>query len=396
MYIGINFSADGNASQFIRTGWSGQEEQFIWTLGEFSTLSVPCLMTGDLSIECQITGFDATQALPLRIVVSDIVIAEFWISGTTTIKFQLPALMINVSDPVLKFHHPVHKPYDFEATDNRLLAFCFHYARFTDAVGDIYEDSSKQAILVLGNSHIAALRAASVSMLSTDSAKLARIFAFLTLPPGHFWVRPNQAGIPYDLRLIEEVRQYGKQLPGCILVSTIFGNGHFILGGIKHDIPFDFIEPSRQSEFYRSERTIIPYSLFRLRAHRSTEVLLGILKIFVDDFLLSVIHVSSPPPTADNFILATYVNRTDTRKSAASTNELCVEDPEIRLKTWRLFEDVAKEVVEAAGGLYMPPPSEALDHQGYLLKEFEGDGFHANTKYGNAVLRQLAEFLNRK
>jgi hypothetical protein len=61
----------------------------------------------------------------------------------------------------------------------------------------------------------------------------------------------------------------------------------------------------------------------------------------------------------------------------------------LRHKFWRLIDSIHQEIAAEAGVAVLPPPPGTRDLRGFRLPEFYGtDWIHANTDYGELVLRQ--------
>jgi len=68
--------------------------------------------------------------------------------------------------------------------------------------------------------------------------------------------------------------------------------------------------------------------------------------------------------------------------------------PLLRLKLWELTQDLLRDAVEGAGGVYVPCPPEARDDRGLLRREFWNEDItHANKAFGNLMLDQMARML---
>jgi hypothetical protein len=396
MTVIVNFARDGNAQCFTRWGWSAQEDEFVWTVGARSAIALPCLNSeAELEVEADVTGFDASKAVPLRLTVGDTVVADFRVTGRQTIKFRIPPRNSSAPAAALELEHPVFREDAHVVGDPRALAFCFRRISF-QYTGEMSQPTSRSTvgpILVVGDSHIGALRQAYDTQDLNGGTRRIDV-KFIGLAPGNSWARPTSPNQRYDPQVVEEIGQLGAELRATALFSTIYGNGHLIVGSIRQPRPFDFVIPGDESVTLPRDREIVPYALIRKKALNSSKVLLGFLSTLGRRLGVPAYHIAAPPPASDNERLSQYLSRAAATGGHDWLVSTVVESPVFRYKVWRVYEEAAREVVESEGGIYIPPPKEALDAAGFLTKRMEHDGFHANSLYGEAVLTQLSNVLH--
>ena len=382
----VDFSRAGNAGSFMLTGWSGQESDFVWTLGPRSTIAMPRLHPeANTEIEVDVAGFDGDQSLPLMFRVGSQVVGDFRVKGRQRVRFQLPPGAAPGSGAVLEIEHPAYRPSQPHVAGARELAFCFRRMTFAFVREPMAPSAAGNAaaVLLVGNSHIDVLRQAHARQVAAGNGSL-EAWDFVRLPPGWHDAPLRKECHPL---VVEEIRQFAAERNSVALFSAIYGNGHFVFGATQHPVPFDFFLPGHESIGVLGDRDVVPYSLVRKKALRSTQRSIGMLSVLRHCIGIPTYHLSSPPPGTDNTLLA--------RRLSPDTPHRIVEPAAFRYKVWRVYEDVARELVESGGGIYVPPPAQTLDADGFLRAEMQYDGLHANRHYGDAVLHQVDEILQR-
>ena len=238
-----------------------------------------------------------------------------------------------------------------------------------------------RAILVIGQSHIAAIRAAAKIRREADPERL-RTRVIHTMEP-HY--APELEGERFTAALEETIRdQIARH--GPIVASASGGNAHNRFALIRHPRPFDFllsaengppIEPGAEPVTEALVRAALEDALHRdrLRLHE-------IRRIAGE----GVVQLESPPPVADGGWIAAQADAYFKDQGIA---EQGVAPAVLRYKIWRLHSRLVAEMCAALGLRFLPVPRETLDGQGYLRTEFGGDATHGNAAYGEAVIRAL-------
>ena len=134
--VNIDFGRTGNAGGFLGHGWSGQEENHIWSIGPLSTLVISEIEPDrDYRVSLKIGAcvFPPEQTKThLRVVVRGEAIAEFFVAHNATFECRVRADMVAPDGSLIVFfdHPGFVAPSDFGHPDTRKLAICFRSVRF--------------------------------------------------------------------------------------------------------------------------------------------------------------------------------------------------------------------------------------------------------------------------
>lgn len=103
-----------------------------------------------------------------------------------------------------------------------------------------------------------------------------------------------------------------------------------------------------------------------------------------------VVHILPPPPKQDNeFIRRSH----DTVFAPAGCIGIDPSEPQFRLKCWQLQRECLEELCGEIGIEVLPPPADTVDDGGFLKPFYYGkDVTHANRRYGDRLLREIARF----
>jgi hypothetical protein len=241
-----------------------------------------------------------------------------------------------------------------------------------------------RAILVIGQSHIAAVRSAARTRREADPDR-PRTRVIHTMEPQY---APEVEGEGDEGRftaiLEQTIRdQIARQAP--LVASASGGNVHNGFALIRHPRPYDFLlagehgpalDPDAEPLTEAQVRAALEAGLARDRLR-----LREIRRIAGD-----VIQLESPPPLADNSWVAAQA---DAYFKDRGLGELGVASPELRYKIWRLHSRIVAGYCAEIGLGFLPVPPETQDGQGFLKPEYAGDATHGNEAYGEAVIRAL-------
>jgi hypothetical protein len=246
-----------------------------------------------------------------------------------------------------------------------------------------------RAVLVIGQSHIAAVRSAAKIRREADPERL-RTRVIHTMEPQY---APEVTGEGAEGRFTPELEaairdQIDRHDP--IIASASGGNVHNGFALIRHPRAFDFLlsgedgppldpqaEPIPEAQVQAALEAVLERDRLRLREIR---------RIAGE----GVIQIESPPPVADSAYIAAQA---DAYFKDRGLSDQGVSPAPLRYKYWRLHSRIFAGYCAELGLRFLPAPREALDEQGYLRLDFAGDATHGNQAYGEAVIRQL-EALN--
>ena len=202
---------------------------------------------------------------------------------------------------------------------------------------------------------------------------------------------PVQGLQAIDIRFIADQNAKSKVIPGNIArthpAKTIYccigGTEHNLLGLIETDEKFDFF--LSQDDSVDFQRSIIPHQVVRSALqHRLHSLFLRMTELrrhYPGDF----IYVAPPPPFRE-------LGETARLPSAFQPHlHMGIVPPQIRMKLYRLRNEIVEEHCRAEGIKFLGAPSEASDSEGFLLTSlWDRDPTHGNAAYGALVLSQIA------
>lgn len=239
-------------------------------------------------------------------------------------------------------------------------------------------------ILVIGQSHVAAIRSAAKARREADPDR-PRTRVIHTLEARYV---PELTGEAEDAVfgpvLVETIRdQIARHAP--LVASATGGNIHNAFGLIRHPRPYDFLLSTEAGPPLDPGAEPLTEALVRAALERGLardRIRLREIRRVAGDF----IQLESPPPIADNGYIA---ERADAYFKDRALADLGVASPGLRYKIWRLHSRIVAGYCADLGVRFLPAPREARDEQGFLRSEFAGDATHGNEAYGEAVIRAL-------
>ena len=246
-------------------------------------------------------------------------------------------------------------------------------------------------LLVIGQSHVAAIRAAAKAHREAQPAgPRTRVIHTLEthLAPemegiaeaGGDWYAAARFGAALTHAIEEQVARHAPRV-----VSVMGGNAHNMIGLVRHPRPFDFRLSGEDSPPLDPEAEPIPEALVRAALTDRLQHDFARLRL-LRDLAGPFIHVESPPPVADESIIAAQAEIWFGIVGGGAT---AIAPPGLRYRVWRLNSRLFRDAVEALGGRFMPVPQELRDDAGFLRAAFAGDATHGNQAYGEAVIRAL-------
>jgi hypothetical protein len=132
----VDFHKTGNSAQYRQSGWSGQEDTFVWSVGASSTLRLPApVERTPLILETDLTVSQSRQGVRsgvVRVFANGHLIGCVFVTGWTRLHCLLPEALLEPGRPIdLRYEHPNYVRVDFlgSGQDDRPLAICFYAIR---------------------------------------------------------------------------------------------------------------------------------------------------------------------------------------------------------------------------------------------------------------------------
>lgn len=238
-------------------------------------------------------------------------------------------------------------------------------------------------ILVVGQSHIAAIRSAARTRRET-MPEAPRTRVIHTLEERY---RPEMIGEGQDAvfgpSLVETIRdQLDRHDP--LFVSVMGGNFHNTLALMRHERPFDFHLAEGSPLPVDPHAEPVPETLIRAAIERGVAHDMMRLRRLAE--FGPFIHIESPPPVRDDAYIAAQADAYFRERGIAMQG---VAPAGLRWRVWRLNSRIIRTAVEALGCRYLAVPAALCDGDGFLKQDYAGDATHGNEAYGEALIRAL-------
>ncbi|MES2497218.1 MAG: hypothetical protein V4618_13985 [Pseudomonadota bacterium] len=241
-----------------------------------------------------------------------------------------------------------------------------------------------RAILVIGQSHVASVRAAAKARREADPDR-PRTRVIHTVEPRY---APEVDGEGDEARftpaLVDMIRdQIDRHAP--LVASASGGNVHNGFALIRHPRPYDFLLSHEDGPPLDPEAEPVTEALVRAALEAGLErdrIRLREIRRLGGN----VIQLESPPPLADGSVIAAQADAYFRNRGIA---ELGVAPAALRYKIWRLHSRIVARYCADLGLRFLPVPAETQDAEGFLRPAFAGDATHGNQAYGEALIRAL-------
>jgi hypothetical protein len=168
-------------------------------------------------------------------------------------------------------------------------------------------------------------------------------------------------------------------------VSMLGGNGHNIVGLIRHEIPFDFVLPEAPDLPLEAGAQVMPYGVMRTILERRVQYERSTLVAFRNQYPGPFMHIESPPPPRDDQFVAASLDEFFKNRPAGP-----VVSAALRYKLWRLHSTIVERSCHELGITFVKAPADACDPDGFLDRRAYGNATHGNPWYGGRVLHQIA------
>jgi hypothetical protein len=246
-------------------------------------------------------------------------------------------------------------------------------------------------LLVVGQSHIAAVRAAAKAHREAFPDE-PRTRVIHTLEPVHAPEFENAVGGDYaEARFGAKLRaaiadQIARHQPR--IASVVGGNIHNALALMRHPRPFDFMLSGEKGPPRDEGAELIPEGLIRATLLERLQPDFARLRALFE-IAGPFIHVDSPPPVRESDYISTHAEAWFRDRVEG---EIVAAGVGVRWRMWRLTSRLLREAVERLGGHFLPAPPETQDAEGFLRLDYAADPTHGNLAYGEALIRAIEDF----
>ena len=247
-----------------------------------------------------------------------------------------------------------------------------------------------QSVVIIGHSHVGALKdALQLRQAQKNSPQSAQYYVHDVWAKKTDYADSNLTGgidfNPNVLSLIDSVvpthtkRRY---------VTMLGGNAHIILALGKHPRSLDFILPENPHLPIDKEAELVTFEYIKKILEPLMMPYVWQLIAFRQALGHSFICVDTPPPYGDDEYVSSHLG-------SYIQNPKNIVNRYVRYKFWRLHSLMLKNFCIHNDVEFMDVPSESTDSEGFLRCEGYGvDATHANSWYGELILKKIEEKLN--
>jgi hypothetical protein len=246
-------------------------------------------------------------------------------------------------------------------------------------------------MLVVGQSHVAAIRAAAKTHRETfpdePRTRVIHTLEEIYAPEFEGVTDGDYEAARFGPKLVAAIKdQVARHDPR--VASVVGGNVHNSLALMRHPRPFDFMLAGEDGPPLDPAAELIPESLVRATLLERLQPDLTRLRL-LREIAGSFIHIESPPPVRDGGFIA---DRAEAWFRDRAAGDIAIAGPGLRWRMWRLTSRLMREAAEALDARFMPVPAETQDANGFLQIEHASDPTHGNAVYGAALIGKLETF----
>jgi hypothetical protein len=189
------------------------------------------------------------------------------------------------------------------------------------------------------------------------------------------------------------------EAPGRNIGFAWNGNEHNALYFFRPTPEFDFV--SRHVPQLKEDAQIVPQAAIADRFRKtSLNPLETWLRRLREAAPRKLALIGGPAPKRDNARLRAllagerfYAEQIE--RLGATPETVAITDSFVRLKLWRLLQNLGEETARKYGAVYIGAPQETMDGDGFLKEDYwSRDITHANPAYGRVMLAKTLAVLN--
>jgi len=242
---------------------------------------------------------------------------------------------------------------------------------------------TKRKVLIVGDSHVYAIKAA-VDKIADHKSDIE--FVALRLSTEKNGEKIGDIDLPDLLIAAADLRS------NDALVTTLRGNQYNTMGLMRHPRPFEIMIPGFADLPEDTYEELIPYATAYSFMFESIKRGYGKqLGRIAKASAAPVFCLSVPAPKEDE---AHILEGAETYFRDAGISDIGVSPAPLRLKLWELQNRAVANFCSDSKVTFLPNPPGTRDANGYLERAYyAGDATHANAAYGGLVLDQIAAML---
>ncbi|MGB0852484.1 MAG: hypothetical protein ACPGVA_05305 [Pikeienuella sp.] len=236
-------------------------------------------------------------------------------------------------------------------------------------------------ILCFGHSHMAAVQRAYRD--NFNSGEWNFDMNFLRLQADEY--QPNFVDVAGGERKLNDligrhIRHKSVARPADAVVGFVYGNEVNSMAMLRFQPDFDFHFPGDETPVM-PDAEVVPFGAIRdMIRFRIEDRISPYVAAARSGYEGKVCIVPPPPPIADEAHIRAHPGGFKAGMEARG-----ISPAPLRLKLWRLYRDILREQVEAAGGQLLDVPPTASDADGFLKNDY----WHWHPTQGNFVYGEL-------
>jgi len=200
----------------------------------------------------------------------------------------------------------------------------------------------------------------------------------------------DQGEILFNSYVLAQAQSQIIDMSDVVYCVQFGGSGHVVLGLQRLNPTFDFVSPEAPELPLEAGALVLPSDLVAkaLEEHMGAYILQ--LRALREAVTQPIICLETPPPYEDDAYVASHLG-------SYVTNPENVVGAALRRKLFLLHSQKVRAFCEASNIEYLPAPPNTLTDDGFLVREAYGeDATHANTWYGEQVIRQIEAHVSGK
>ncbi len=245
-------------------------------------------------------------------------------------------------------------------------------------------------IIIIGDSHTTCIAEAVVARQAagTDAARPFEIYA------SRFSKKKANGAIIPGLEEKDALNLLRKARREDVFVSVLGGNQYNTLGLLEDAQPFDLIDPVNHAHPEETTARIVPLGQMAASFDNFVSGMRPTLLRLKDNFAGRVFHLNPPPPKGDNEFIK---KNAEGHFRSGGKVILNVSPANMRRRLWLAQGQALKRMCDSLEIGFLEVPKEAIDENGFLGRDVYGaDATHANTHYGELVLRNIEATLTQQ
>ncbi|MFC5355653.1 tetratricopeptide repeat protein [Azospirillum himalayense] len=246
----------------------------------------------------------------------------------------------------------------------------------------------RNSFLVIGSSHINAIRGASKYAEQEHLRNSYTFKSIIDFKNDSKIIDPVDGGFD-DYQLNENMKKWLYENRSFDKIFLSISGSDYLSFCISAPNPsYDIIIPGREDLPRINGARVVPYEEMKARLKRHIRhVVLGI-KAIRAEVSAPIIYLEPPPPIEDNQHLTQHAGWAERLLANSGPSS-----PIVRYKLWLLHSEIIKEACESVGVVFLELPSSVLNERGYLADSMLlNDVMHANLLFGAEILMQMDSF----